>query len=69
MTVRDIRATQAQKDERLVKAEAQFAQFKSRTPTQIENFVDNNVNNLADVKAMLKFILKVQVVLMRKSDA
>lgn len=67
MTTRVLQAPQALKDERLVKSEALFTQFKSRTPAQIENYVDANVNNLADVKAMLKFILKVLVMLARKT--
>lgn len=42
------------------------AQLKNRTPAQAEAWIDNNVNNLSDAKAVLKIMAKVLAFLARK---
>ena len=62
-----IRATQAQKDERTTRADALLQQMKSRTPAQIEAYIDANVNNLAQARDVLKLLAKAVVLLLRHS--
>ena len=67
MTIRDIRATETQKHEREINADSIVRLLKTRTPAQIETFVDNNSANLVEVRVLLKIILKILVLLFRKS--
>lgn len=67
MTLRTIRATVTQQNERETRSDARIQFLQTRTPAQIETYVDNNSANLAEVRVLLKIILKLLVMLFKKS--
>ena len=49
------------------KANAQVIAMMNRTPAQIDTFVDNQVTSIAGVQTALKLMLRMIVVLLRRS--
>ena len=54
--------------EKEAKADAVLNTLKTKTPDEIRTWVDNNVNNVADVKVMFKRVLIMLAVLSRQID-
>jgi len=50
------------------KADAVLATLQTKTPAEIEAWVDANINNVADVKVMFKRILVLLAVLSRNME-
>lgn len=52
-----------QSDKALLKADPQILALLKARPAAIENYIDNNVNNLAEAKTVLKILAKTCAVL------
>lgn len=49
----------------LVKTDNAINALLTSTPAQIENYIDNNVNSITDVRFVLKKILKLIIILIK----
>lgn len=62
----DIRGSEKDKDRAQVKGDALLNTLKSITPEQAAQWVDSNVNSLADAKNLLKTMARVITYLVRR---
>lgn len=56
----------AQKDIRELRKNATLRTLIDMTPAQVENYIDNNVNNLESAKAVLKIYGKILIALAKR---
>ena len=57
MTTESLTLSPKAKNALALKADAIFTALETATPLQINNWVDNNINTLADAKRLFKLIL------------
>lgn len=57
--LRNVQSSQKYKDTETVKTDPILVALKTATPAQIENWINNNVNSLAEAKQVLKMLVKV----------
>lgn len=62
----DIKGSEKEKDRAQVKGDALLNTLKSITPEQAAQWVDSNVNSLADAKNLLKTMARVITYLVRR---
>lgn len=63
---RNVQGTEEQKATSAARADPDVAALARLRPDQVDAWVDANVNTIADVRALLKRVLKVVVVLARR---
>ena len=62
----DVRGSQSQQDARVVKADPVLMQFLMARPAQIEQYIQNNVTDLASARAVLKTLAKAVALLAKR---
>jgi phosphoenolpyruvate-protein kinase (PTS system EI component) len=59
-------APRTAKEERAFKSDAALALIQNMTPDEVETWIEANVNNIADVKRVLKMMAKAIVLFARR---
>jgi hypothetical protein len=63
---RDIQTTPEARDERAMRHDARVEALLTRTSTEIDEWVESNVTTIAGVRAALKIVFRVLILLLRR---